>query len=95
MPCIIELGKSSKKIHRNIGKEIGKSCDLAIITTKERFKELKEGIESLSDKRIKEIVFLENPVSILKKVKNFCSPEDVLLLEGRVPIEIIRKIKEF
>ncbi|MDP3990875.1 MAG: Mur ligase family protein, partial [Candidatus Nealsonbacteria bacterium] len=33
MPCLIELGSSSKEVHRRIGKKIGEVCDLAIITT--------------------------------------------------------------
>ena len=43
MPCLIELGKASKEVHRRIGKKIAEVCDLAIITTKDRFKEIKEG----------------------------------------------------
>jgi len=43
MPCLIELGKASKEVHKRIGERIGEVCDLAIITTKDRFKEIKAG----------------------------------------------------
>jgi len=38
MPCIIELGSASKEIHFGIGKKIGETSDLAIITGKERLR---------------------------------------------------------
>jgi len=82
MPCLIELGKSSKEVHRRIGKKIAEVCDLAIITTKDRFKEIKEEAGE-------KIVFLENPKEIFEKVKNFCQSGDVILLESRVPQELI------
>jgi len=83
MPCLIELGGSSEKAHKKIGRKIAEVCDLAIITTKERFKEIKkEG----GDK----VLFIEKPEKIVDKIKDFCkNPDDVVLLEGRVPKEII------
>src|SRR3989338_441494 len=47
MPCLIELGQSSREVHRRIGKKIGEVCDLAIITTKDRFKEIQEGAKMI------------------------------------------------
>jgi hypothetical protein len=58
-------------------------CDLAIIATKDRFKELKEGAG-------KKAMFLENPKEIFEKIKNFCKEEDIILLESRVPAELIK-----
>ncbi len=85
MPCLIELGRASKAVHQKIGKKIGEVCDLAIITTKDRFKEIKEGA---GDKAI----FLEKPKEILEKIKNFCKEGDTMLLESRVPPELLRKL---
>ena len=85
MPCLIELGKASKEVHKRIGQKIGEVCDLAIITTKDRFKEIKE---TASEKA----VFLENPKKIFEKIKTFCQPGDVILLESRVPNELIKKL---
>jgi len=93
MPCLIELGKASKKIHKEIGRKIAEVCDLAIVTTKDRFKELKEGAEELPktqprEKQI-EIVFMEKPKDILKKIKDVGESGDIVLLESRVPGPLI------
>ena len=74
MPCLIELGKSSQEVHERIGKGIGKVCDLAIITTKERFKDIKKGARGSKT----EVVFLQKKEEILKRLKG------TVLLEGRV-----------
>lgn len=83
IPCLIELGKASKEVHRRIGQKIGEVCDLAIITTKDRFKEIQEGAS-------KKALFLENPKEIFEKIKSFCKEGDIILLESRVPIALIR-----
>ncbi|MDP2664065.1 MAG: hypothetical protein Q8P08_01355, partial [bacterium] len=82
MPCLIELGKASKEVHQRIGRKIAEVCDLAIITTKDRFKEIKEG---MGDKA----VFLEGSDKILEKIKNFTKEGDVILLESRLPKKLI------
>ncbi len=81
MPCLIELGKVSKQIHKRIGKKIAETCDLAIITTKDYFEEIKG--ES------KNILLIENPEDIIAKIKEFCKDGDVVLLEGRVPKDLV------
>jgi len=82
MPCLIELGKASKEVHLRIGKKIGEVCDLAIITTKDRFKEIKEGAGE-------KVIFMEDPDKILEKVKSFIKERDVVLLESRLPQKLI------
>ena len=95
MPCLIELGKASKEVHKKIGQKIGQVCDLAIITTKDRFEELKSGATegtSLPERQgIKKenILFIENPRKIFEKIKIFTKPDDIILLESRVPKKII------
>ena len=88
MPCLIELGKVSKRIHKEIGKKIGEVCDLSIITTREHFQEIGEGA---TEKGLKgeNILFTENPKEIFEKIKNFCSHGDVVLLESRMPSQLI------
>jgi UDP-N-acetylmuramoyl-tripeptide--D-alanyl-D-alanine ligase len=88
MPCLIELGKASKEIHQRIGQKIGQVCNLAIITTKERFKEIKDGSAS-SPQEGTEVLFIKNPKEILEKIKRFCQPGDMVLLESRVPPTLI------
>ena len=77
MPCLIELGPASSGIHQRIGKKIAEVCDLAIITTKDYFKEIKG--------ENKNIFLIENPKDIVTKVRELSSQETVILLEGRVP----------
>ena len=102
MPCLIELGKASKEVHRRIGKKIAEVCELAIITTKDRFKEIKK---TAGDKAI----LSENPKQIFEKIriflqknldsssdselKTFSQPDDVILLESRVPQKLIDLLK--
>ncbi len=90
MPCLIELGKASKEVHKRIGKKIAEVCDLAIITTEDRFKEIKETAGGKA-------LLIENPKEIFKKIKSFLegdlssealAKEDVVLLESRVPTQL-------
>lgn len=104
MSCLIELGKASKEVHRKIGKKIAEVCDLAIITTKDRFKEIKEGVvivevkprhvRGLTSTKQPEIIFLENPKEIFEKIRDFCYEGDVVLLESRVPSEMIKLLTD-
>ena len=94
MPCLIELGKASKEIHKRIGRKIGEVCDLTIITTKDRFQEIVEGArfrQCFGGREIK-ILFLENPKEIFEKIKNFTKEGDVVLLESRVPELLIKQL---
>jgi UDP-N-acetylmuramoyl-tripeptide--D-alanyl-D-alanine ligase len=93
MPCLIELGSSSVKVHKKIGRKIGEVCNLAIITTKERFREIKGGaIEKGMEKE--NILFIEKEKEILAKIKSFTKRGDVILLEGRVPKKLINQLIE-
>lgn len=89
MPCLIELGSKSSEIHKNIGQKIAEICDLAIITTKDRFGEIKMGaaMNGMGDEKIK---FSENSKEIFNLVTTFCKKDDVILLEGRVPEKLIK-----
>ncbi len=92
MPCLIELGDKSSKIHSKIGKKIGKVCDLAIITTEDKFKEIKNGaMKSGMDE--KNIILCSSPQDIYSIVSLFCKPNGAVLLEGRVPPGLIDLLK--
>lgn len=84
MPCLIELGKSSASVHASIGKKIDEVCDLAIITSKECFKNLKSN----------KAVFINNPNEVYDKIRANSSFESVVLLEGRIPEKIINLLKK-
>lgn len=89
MPCLIELGNKSSQIHREIGKKISEICIMAIITTKDKFKEIQSGAVAdgmLSDK----VKYCDNPAEIFRLIKSFCGEGDAVLLEGRIPSELIK-----
>lgn len=88
MPCLIELGRASEKVHQEIGENIGRICDLAIIITKDKFSEMKKSAVSAGMKQ-ENIIFLENPNQIFEKLKPYLKPENVILLESRVPEKLI------
>ncbi len=85
MPCLIELGSTSKEIHQRIGKKIAEVCDLAIIITKDRFEEIKKEAG-------KKVIFLENSKEIFEKIKSFCQKGDIIILESRVPGQLVKQL---
>ncbi|MEK9153490.1 MAG: UDP-N-acetylmuramoyl-tripeptide--D-alanyl-D-alanine ligase [Patescibacteria group bacterium] len=88
MPCLIELGSASKAVHYKIGQAIGQVCDSAIITTPDRFRDLKQGALAgglTTDK----ILLLAKPEQILEKIKTIAHPNDIILLESRVPSALL------
>lgn len=82
MPCLIELGNASAEVHRRIGAKITEVCDLAIITTTDHFKEMREEAGNKA-------VFLEDPNKIFKKIQNTCKEGDTVLLESRMPVGLL------
>ena len=73
MPSLIELGPAAKEAHNKIGRKIAEVCDLAVITTKEHFEDIKQGADN-SEK----VVYMENAQEIMGKIKG----ADIILLEG-------------
>ena len=91
MPCLIELGKASKEVHKKIGQKIGEICGLVIITTKERFEEIGKG--AVEKGMIREnILFTDSPKEIFEKINSFCKSGDVVLLESRAPGQLIKQL---
>lgn len=91
MPCLIELGKKSAEVHGQIGKKIAEVCDMAIITTKDKFEDIKSGAimgGMLPDK----IKLSDNPKEIFHIITTFCKEGDAILLEGRAPSELIKSL---
>jgi len=92
MPCLIELGEKSVEIHEKIGKKIGAICDMAIVTTKDKFAEIKNGALSVGMQE-KNIVLCDKPDDIYSLITSFCKTDDAVLLEGRVPKQLIDLLK--
>jgi UDP-N-acetylmuramoyl-tripeptide--D-alanyl-D-alanine ligase len=92
LPCLIELGRASKEVHERIGRKIAETCDLAIITTRDRFREIKQGASGAALDRRTEVLFMDRPKQILEKIKSFCRQGDFVLLESRVPEGIMKQL---
>lgn len=91
MPCLIELGSAANSVHQKIGEEIGKRCNLAIITTKEYFKTIKKAAMK-SGLEEENILHIKKSELIIDKIKDFSEPEDVVLLESRVPRKVFSSL---
>ncbi len=89
MPCLIELGRQSAQVHYKIGKKIAKVCDLAIITTKDKFAEIKKGAmeNGMTDKQV---LLCDKTAKTLTHITTFCQKDDTVLLEGRVSADLIK-----
>ncbi len=102
MPCLIELGKASKEIHSKIGEKIAEVCDLAIIATEGRFKNIKQGVIKKGGMKNENVLFIENPKKIDNKIKSFLEKDlsiepknDIILLEGRTSAKVVENLLKF
>ncbi len=79
---LIELGETSKEIHKKIGQKIGEVCDLAVLVTKDHLEDIKNGAakNGLDPDKIKTFD------KITKKDIKF--DQGAILLEGRIPEKI-------
>jgi UDP-N-acetylmuramoyl-tripeptide--D-alanyl-D-alanine ligase len=93
MPCLIELGSSAREVHSVIGKEIGKTCESAVITTLDYFREIKKSAVAAGI-REENIFYSEDPELISRKLGEFSGKEDVILLESRVPKKILELLRK-
>lgn len=93
MPSLIELGNASREVHKKIGEKIAEVCDLAIITTKEGFSAIKEGAAE-KGMNTANVLFMENPEEIIKIITVRLEKDDILLLESRVPKELLKSLIE-
>ena len=91
MPCLIELGKAAETVHRKIGRKIGRVCDLAIITTCDYFQQIKQAAVE-AGMNPNHILLAEKPDAILQEIRSFAVAPDTLLLESRVPEQVIKNL---
>ncbi len=87
MPCLIELGPKSSEIHQKIGKKIAQVCGLAVITSKDKFEDIKKGAVEAGMKH-SSILLCDNPDEVATIISLFCKQGDAVLLEGRVPSKL-------
>lgn len=91
LPSLIELGKTSKQVHRRIGEKIGEVCEAVIVTTQDYFQEIGQGFLKKGGKE-ENVLFTDNPKEILEIIQKFWNHGDVILLEGRVPNQLISSL---
>jgi len=93
MPCLIELGERSSEIHEKIGQKMGEICDLAIITSKDKYKEIEKGF---NEKKLQgaKCLLCDNSQNIYSMITLFCKQGDAVLLEGRVTQKLIDLLKQ-
>jgi UDP-N-acetylmuramoyl-tripeptide--D-alanyl-D-alanine ligase len=89
MSCLIELGEKSAEIHEKIGRKIAEVCNLAIITSRDKFNEIEGGFND-GKKHGARILLCDKVEDIYSAVTLFCKTGDAVLLEGRVPGELIK-----
>jgi len=88
MPCLIELGKEAARVHQDIGQYISDICDLAIITSKDYFEDIRIGAARNKSGKAK-IIQTDKTSEIMREIRKGCMLGDVVLLESRVPQELI------
>jgi UDP-N-acetylmuramoyl-tripeptide--D-alanyl-D-alanine ligase len=93
MPSLIELGKAAAEVHKAIGEKIGQVCDLAIITSLEGVRDIKEGALR-SRLGPEKILFIEDSKKIVERIKKETQRGDTVLLEGRVPEGVLKSLAE-
>lgn len=77
---LVELGKISKETHFDLGFEIGKVCDMLILTNENYAKSIREGIDESGSNTNMMIAY---PSKIIKYVLKECGKEDVVVFEGK------------
>lgn len=93
MPCLIELGKQSSSVHEKIGRKIGEVCDMAIITSKDNFRDIKKGILE-AGKKPESVVLCDRTDDIYSMLTLYCKSGDAVLLEGRVPGRLLKLLAD-
>ena len=89
MPSLIELGQKSAEIHEKIGRKIGQICDMVIITSKDKFEDIKKGAVG-EGMQSKDVLLCDKPQDIFSIITLFCKAGDAVLLEGRVPEKLVK-----
>lgn len=89
-PGIIELGEASDRIHKEIGQKASRICN-KIFLTKPDFKEsIKKGV--VKNKQDDFVEVEKDEVELLEKLKPFLEKRTAILLEGRLPAYLVKKL---
>lgn len=84
-PGIIELGKNSNKIHRLIGKKMSETADKIVVTNRNFYDSLLSAVKK-EDK--KKFILANNPFLIQMWLREKLNQQWLVLIEGRVPMDV-------
>jgi UDP-N-acetylmuramoyl-tripeptide--D-alanyl-D-alanine ligase len=87
---LLELGKNSGEVHKTLGREIAKVCDILFLTNSNNIKNIERGIEA-SGKKIE--VKVLSPAGISRFVNNYSRKGDVVVFEGKEARLALKGIK--
>jgi len=88
-PGIIELGSASPRIHQEIGQALRGKVDLVILTNDNFLDDFQKGMG-----RGKTRLIVENNPKKIKEILAKESPKITVLLEGRLPVNLIQALKQ-
>ncbi|MBI2036265.1 hypothetical protein HYT17_01405 [Candidatus Microgenomates bacterium] len=83
---IIELGGKSYDLHKQLGQKIGTICDVVILTSNNFAKPVSEGL--MTTKFDMKNFLVPKREELLLAVKRCIKGKTVILLEGRIPLEL-------
>lgn len=81
---LIELGNNASIVHRRIAAGINKACELCILTSPDFAREIQKNATNT------DVIIMPDPKRIITKLQKTVKDGDVILIENRVPEEIIK-----
>lgn len=90
MMPLIELGTAGKKVHQELGRQLGSEVDAVYLTNSHFIRELKKGVEQAHSKVT---VTHKNKNKIISDLEKMLAPDDVVLLLGKESASIAAKLR--
>ena len=88
---MLELGGNSEELHECIGEEISLVAEELVIITRDNEEALRKGVGTKYKTEIKSIF---DPTDLLSYFRSLKDKECVILLENRMPIDIIKELEK-
>lgn len=79
---LIELGDGASDIHRRIGAQINKACDICILTSLDFSREIRKNAPNT------DVFTITDPSLVIAKLEKNLKEGDIVLLENRIPDQI-------
>ena len=80
---LIELGETASMAHRRIAAKINKACELCIVTSPDFAREISKNAPNA------DVLIMPDPKKAIAKLQKTVKEGDVVLIENRVPEEIV------